>query len=116
MFVILYEAFLIGFFIGKLNYAPLITLALFAVNMLNNIEYLCGKMTRRYWNINLKEMIEARVHFGHGIKKWNPKMVLILQILLEQLVFYEKLLIYLWYGFYVFYILYSHILLGNIFL
>jgi small subunit ribosomal protein S2 len=31
-------------------------------------------MTRRYWNINLKEMIEARVHFGHGIKKWNPKM------------------------------------------
>jgi small subunit ribosomal protein S2 len=32
------------------------------------------KMTRRYWNINLKEMIEAGVHFGHGIKKWNPKM------------------------------------------
>uniref|UniRef100_A0A0E0EPX3 ATP synthase subunit a, chloroplastic n=3 Tax=Oryza TaxID=4527 RepID=A0A0E0EPX3_9ORYZ len=31
-------------------------------------------MTRRYWNINLKEMIEAGVHFGHGIKKWNPKM------------------------------------------
>uniref|UniRef100_M8CGV9 ATP synthase subunit a, chloroplastic n=1 Tax=Aegilops tauschii TaxID=37682 RepID=M8CGV9_AEGTA len=30
-------------------------------------------MTRRYWNINLKEMIEAGVHFGHGIKKWNPK-------------------------------------------
>jgi hypothetical protein len=33
------------------------------------------KMTRRYWNINLKEMTEAGVHFGHGIKKWNPKMV-----------------------------------------
>ena len=32
------------------------------------------KMTRRYWNINLKEMVEAGVHFGHGIKKWNPKM------------------------------------------
>ncbi|VAH91321.1 unnamed protein product [Triticum turgidum subsp. durum] len=32
------------------------------------------KMTRRYWNINLKEMIEVGVHFGHGIKKWNPKM------------------------------------------
>ncbi|VAI77659.1 unnamed protein product [Triticum turgidum subsp. durum] len=31
-------------------------------------------MARRYWNINLKEMIEAGVHFGHGIKKWNPKM------------------------------------------
>lgn len=60
------------------------------------------KMTRRYWNINLKEMIEAGVHFGHGIKKWNPKWpltsrqsvkVLILQILLEQLVFYQKLVI-----------------------
>jgi len=59
-------------------------------------------MTRRYWNINLKEMIEAGVHFGHGIKKWNPKMaltsrqsvkVLILQISLEQLVFYQKLVI-----------------------
>jgi small subunit ribosomal protein S2 len=32
------------------------------------------KMTRRYWNINLKEMVEVGVHFGHGIKKWNPKM------------------------------------------
>nr|YP_010286950.1 ribosomal protein S2 [Limnobium laevigatum]UKT61078.1 ribosomal protein S2 [Limnobium laevigatum] len=31
-------------------------------------------MTRRYWNIDLKEMIKAGVHFGHGIKKWNPKM------------------------------------------
>jgi small subunit ribosomal protein S2 len=29
---------------------------------------------KRYWNINLKEMIEAGVHFGHGIKKLNPKM------------------------------------------
>lgn len=33
-----------------------------------------NKMTRRYWNINLEEMMEARVHFGHGTKKWNPKM------------------------------------------
>nr|WBR76046.1 ribosomal protein S2 [Ceratostigma minus]WBR76210.1 ribosomal protein S2 [Ceratostigma minus] len=31
-------------------------------------------MTRRYWNINLEEMIKAGVHFGHGIKKWNPRM------------------------------------------
>nr|YP_010195201.1 ribosomal protein S2 [Flagellaria indica]UAA82183.1 ribosomal protein S2 [Flagellaria indica]ULQ65834.1 ribosomal protein S2 [Flagellaria indica]ULQ65920.1 ribosomal protein S2 [Flagellaria indica] len=31
-------------------------------------------MIRRYWNINLEEMIEAGVHFGHGIKKWNPRM------------------------------------------
>nr|YP_010996943.1 ribosomal protein S2 [Plumbago zeylanica]WPJ72642.1 ribosomal protein S2 [Plumbago zeylanica] len=31
-------------------------------------------MTRRYWNINLEEMMEARVHFGHNTKKWNPRM------------------------------------------
>nr|YP_009748240.1 ribosomal protein S2 [Pogonia japonica]YP_009748316.1 ribosomal protein S2 [Pogonia minor]QII89920.1 ribosomal protein S2 [Pogonia japonica]QII89996.1 ribosomal protein S2 [Pogonia minor] len=31
-------------------------------------------MGRRYWNINLEEMMEAGVHFGHGTKKWNPKM------------------------------------------
>nr|YP_010689846.1 ribosomal protein S2 [Ceratostigma plumbaginoides]WBR75554.1 ribosomal protein S2 [Ceratostigma plumbaginoides]WBR75636.1 ribosomal protein S2 [Ceratostigma plumbaginoides] len=31
-------------------------------------------MTRRYWNINLEEMMKAGVHFGHGIKKWNPRM------------------------------------------
>ena len=31
-------------------------------------------MTRRYWNINLEEMMEAGVHFGHQTRKWNPKM------------------------------------------
>nr|AWI73049.1 ribosomal protein S2 [Lepiniopsis trilocularis] len=31
-------------------------------------------MTRRYWNINLKEMMKAGVHFGHDTRKWNPKM------------------------------------------
>nr|YP_010006684.1 ribosomal protein S2 [Passiflora cerradensis]QNR05451.1 ribosomal protein S2 [Passiflora cerradensis] len=31
-------------------------------------------MIRRYWNINLEEMLQARVHIGHAIKKWNPKM------------------------------------------
>nr|YP_009671297.1 ribosomal protein S2 [Passiflora affinis]QCX30593.1 ribosomal protein S2 [Passiflora affinis] len=31
-------------------------------------------MKRRYWNINLEEMLKAGVHFGHAIKKWNPKM------------------------------------------
>nr|YP_009670959.1 ribosomal protein S2 [Passiflora arbelaezii]QCX30270.1 ribosomal protein S2 [Passiflora arbelaezii] len=31
-------------------------------------------MIRRYWNLNLEEMLEARVHIGHAIKKWNPKM------------------------------------------
>lgn len=31
-------------------------------------------MARRYWNINLEEMLEAGVHFGHGTKKWNPRM------------------------------------------
>nr|YP_010454276.1 ribosomal protein S2 [Thesium chinense]QYF09465.1 ribosomal protein S2 [Thesium chinense] len=31
-------------------------------------------MTRRYWNINLEEMMEAGVHFGHSTRKWNPRM------------------------------------------
>nr|YP_008994384.1 ribosomal protein S2 [Viviania marifolia]AGV02813.1 ribosomal protein S2 [Viviania marifolia] len=31
-------------------------------------------MARRYWNINLEQMMEAGVHFGHAIKKWNPRM------------------------------------------
>nr|YP_009351960.1 ribosomal protein S2 [Schoepfia jasminodora]AQW41677.1 ribosomal protein S2 [Schoepfia jasminodora] len=31
-------------------------------------------MTRRYWNINLEEMMGAGAHFGHGTRKWNPKM------------------------------------------
>nr|YP_008964856.1 ribosomal protein S2 [Schwalbea americana]CDJ38608.1 ribosomal protein S2 [Schwalbea americana] len=31
-------------------------------------------MPRRYWNINLEEMLEAGVHLGHGTRKWNPKM------------------------------------------
>nr|YP_010424821.1 ribosomal protein S2 [Galeola lindleyana]USH94226.1 ribosomal protein S2 [Galeola lindleyana] len=31
-------------------------------------------MGRRYWNINLEEMMEAGVHLGHGTKKWNPRM------------------------------------------
>nr|YP_009433793.1 ribosomal protein S2 [Hypolytrum nemorum]ANP26007.1 ribosomal protein S2 [Hypolytrum nemorum] len=31
-------------------------------------------MTRRYWNINLGEMIEARVHLGNSKKRWNPKI------------------------------------------
>nr|YP_009766243.1 ribosomal protein S2 [Acacia podalyriifolia]QIS96603.1 ribosomal protein S2 [Acacia podalyriifolia]USG48134.1 ribosomal protein S2 [Acacia podalyriifolia] len=31
-------------------------------------------MTKRYWNITLEEMLEAGVHFGHGTRKWNPRM------------------------------------------
>nr|YP_009435741.1 ribosomal protein S2 [Monopsis alba]ATG25743.1 ribosomal protein S2 [Monopsis alba] len=31
-------------------------------------------MPRRYWNINLEELMDAGVHFGHHIRKWNPKM------------------------------------------
>nr|YP_009263269.1 ribosomal protein S2 [Couepia grandiflora]ANJ17434.1 ribosomal protein S2 [Couepia grandiflora] len=31
-------------------------------------------MRRRYWNINLEEMLEAGVHFGHGTRKWDPRM------------------------------------------
>lgn len=33
-----------------------------------------GAMTRRYWNINLEEMMKAGVHLGHRTKKWNPSM------------------------------------------
>lgn len=32
-------------------------------------------MIRRYWNINLEEMMEVGVYFGYGIKKWNFRMV-----------------------------------------
>nr|YP_010474764.1 ribosomal protein S2 [Corydalis fargesii]UVH69051.1 ribosomal protein S2 [Corydalis fargesii] len=32
-------------------------------------------MTRRYWNINLEEMIKAGMHLGHKTKKWNPSVV-----------------------------------------
>ncbi|KAL9419529.1 hypothetical protein AB3S75_037315 [Citrus x aurantiifolia] len=31
-------------------------------------------MARRYWNIHLEEMMEAGIHFGHGSRKWNPRM------------------------------------------
>jgi small subunit ribosomal protein S2 len=31
-------------------------------------------MTKRYWNITLEEMLKAGVHFGHGTRKWNPRM------------------------------------------
>nr|KYP36770.1 hypothetical protein KK1_042124 [Cajanus cajan] len=31
-------------------------------------------MTKRYWNITLEQMMEAGVHFGHGTRKWNPRM------------------------------------------
>lgn len=37
-------------------------------------EEVWGEMTKRYWNINLEEMMEAGVHFGHGTRKWNPRM------------------------------------------
>nr|YP_009922004.1 ribosomal protein S2 [Torreya jiulongshanensis]YP_010138390.1 ribosomal protein S2 [Torreya fargesii var. yunnanensis]YP_010138472.1 ribosomal protein S2 [Torreya jackii]YP_010390307.1 ribosomal protein S2 [Torreya taxifolia]QGX06310.1 ribosomal protein S2 [Torreya nucifera]WDQ39948.1 ribosomal protein S2 [Torreya grandis]APX55443.1 ribosomal protein S2 [Torreya jackii]QMS50596.1 ribosomal protein S2 [Torreya jiulongshanensis]QPO90330.1 ribosomal protein S2 [Torreya fargesii var. yunnane len=33
-----------------------------------------NKITKRNWNINLKEMIRVGVHFGHQTKKLNPKM------------------------------------------
>nr|YP_011008994.1 ribosomal protein S2 [Asyneuma japonicum]WPV76247.1 ribosomal protein S2 [Asyneuma japonicum] len=31
-------------------------------------------MTKRDWNINVGEIMEASVPLGHDIKKWNPKM------------------------------------------
>ena len=48
---------------------------LFAFFFQSKVGRECGeKMTRRYWNINLEEMMEAGVHFGHQARKWNPKM------------------------------------------
>jgi small subunit ribosomal protein S2 len=31
-------------------------------------------MKQTQWNINLEEMMEEGVHFGHQARKWNPKM------------------------------------------
>ncbi|WJX32052.1 40S ribosomal protein S2 [Trifolium repens] len=31
-------------------------------------------MTKRYWNIILEEMLKVGLHFGHGTRKWNPRM------------------------------------------
>ncbi|KAL5985688.1 hypothetical protein ACLOJK_027674 [Asimina triloba] len=31
-------------------------------------------MKKRYWNINLEELLRARVHLGHDTRKWNPRM------------------------------------------
>lgn len=31
-------------------------------------------MKQKSWNINLEEMMEAGIHFGHQARKWNPKM------------------------------------------
>jgi small subunit ribosomal protein S2 len=31
-------------------------------------------MKQKSWDIHLEEMMEARVHFGHQARKWNPKM------------------------------------------
>nr|YP_009668209.1 ribosomal protein S2 [Bazzania praerupta]QCW58985.1 ribosomal protein S2 [Bazzania praerupta] len=31
-------------------------------------------MKQKSWNIDLEEMMEAGVHFGHQARKWNPKM------------------------------------------
>nr|QAX91698.1 30S ribosomal protein S2 [Diapensia purpurea] len=32
-------------------------------------------MARRYWNIQLEEMLKAGVHLGHKTRKWNPRML-----------------------------------------
>ncbi|KAL5069445.1 hypothetical protein RYX36_020332 [Vicia faba] len=31
-------------------------------------------MTKRYGNITFEEMMEAEIHFGYDIRKWNPRM------------------------------------------
>lgn len=40
----------------------------------NNIKGRSRSMIKRYWNINLEDMLEARVHLGHSTRNWNPKM------------------------------------------
>ena len=44
-------------------------------------EKVCREMTRRYWNINLEEMMEAGVHFDHGTRKWNSFIHMKLQLI-----------------------------------
>jgi ribosomal protein S2 len=34
-------------------------------------------MTKIYWNINLKEMIEVRVYLGNNKKRWNSRITYI---------------------------------------
>ncbi|KAJ9545717.1 hypothetical protein OSB04_025424 [Centaurea solstitialis] len=53
--------------LGRIDWVPLLF-------FFQKGEAVWGEMTRRYWNINLEEMMEAGVHFGHGTRKWNPKM------------------------------------------
>nr|CUR06063.1 rps2 [Acacia restiacea]CUR06153.1 rps2 [Acacia restiacea]CUR06607.1 rps2 [Acacia scleroclada] len=31
-------------------------------------------MEKRYWHITLEEMMKAGIHWGHGTRKWNPRM------------------------------------------
>nr|CUR01333.1 rps2 [Acacia cerastes] len=31
-------------------------------------------MAKRYWHITLEEMMKAGIHWGHGTRKWNPRM------------------------------------------
>nr|YP_001687207.1 ribosomal protein S2 [Aneura mirabilis]B0YPM1.1 RecName: Full=Small ribosomal subunit protein uS2c; AltName: Full=30S ribosomal protein S2, plastid [Aneura mirabilis]ABS54468.1 ribosomal protein S2 [Aneura mirabilis] len=31
-------------------------------------------MKQKSWDIHLEEMMEAGIHFGHQVRKWNPKM------------------------------------------
>ena len=45
-----------------------------APHLLKKKEEVGGEMARRYWNINLEEMMEAGIHFGHGTRKWNPRV------------------------------------------
>lgn len=32
-------------------------------------------MIKRYWNIDLEEMMRVGVYFGYGMRKWNFRMV-----------------------------------------
>ncbi|MFQ6656947.1 hypothetical protein Gotur_026838 [Gossypium turneri] len=92
---ICYRAILLGITIAFLNTQSFISEARFQetarflakATLRGRIDWLKGlkenvvlggmipaEMARRYWNINLEEMLEAEVHFGHGTRKWNPRI------------------------------------------
>lgn len=60
--------------VGTFIYFKLPLVSFFLKKKGNNKREVWGKMTRKYWNIDLEEMMEAGVHFGHGTRKWNPRM------------------------------------------
>lgn len=71
---IVYQRSILGRRFRRNVYLFQATSFLFFLKKGNNKREVWGKMTRKYWNIDLEEMMEAGVHFGHGTRKWNPRM------------------------------------------